>query len=1138
MTRRRGGDPQPPAANGEDAITTESPSASPERVPGRLFVGRAGEIEALQASLRAAAGARGQLVTIAGEAGIGKTRTLEEFFARAGVPEARMLRGRCPEAEGVPAYWPWAQALRAHVERSDTASLRAALGPAAAQLARLVPAIRERLPDVPEATVVDPEESRFRLFDGLASFLQRLGTREAHVVIVDDLHWADEGTMLVLEFVVPEIRRSRVLIICTYRDAEMRRTPRRFAQLARADERIVLRGLDLADAAAIVEDEAAAAVPPPLVARLHRTTGGNPYFLHELLRWLRNEGRLTAEDVEGELPDEVRELLRRRVAPLADEDRRLLTIAAALGEQFELAPLAAAAGLPAARVLEGLAAAGSAGLVREAPGRLGRFDFVHALVRETLYRDLPPHLRAELHRDIGRAIEALHRNAPEHAPVTELARHYVQAAPLGEARNAVRYSTAAGDGALARAGYEEAVGHYQRALEVLRLAPPDPALELRLSLAAADAVCRAGDLARAREAFARVAARARVLGDASALARAAIGAAEAQPITGIPDHGLVRLLEEALDALGSEDSPLRARLLSQLAEAIYTVPEAQGRRQALSQEAVAMARRVNDPAALVSALNVRCLMLSGSGSVDERLALATESARIAADRADQHRVLDAGGWVIRTLLELGEITGVDREIERLAAIAEEVRMPLYLWLATVRRGTRALLAGRFAEGARLATEALALVPGGPTSFMGRGYTLQMMIIHGERDRLDESEAPLALLVERIPNVPMFRCYLAALLVDLDRRAEARALFEPLAARDFADLPNDGLGFLSSLASLVRVAVALGDMPRGRLLYDLLAPFGERNIVLPIGVGCLGAAGRYLGTLAAALGLAAEAEQHFERALALETRMGARPLLAWTQFEYARVLRARGDPQDAARAAQLVAEAQEAAEALGMGRLARLIAADEGRAPEASASTGAAPPVATLRREGDAWRVTVPGASFILRDTKGVQYLATLLRYPGEALHVLALSREADEGSRTATPGELREAGLQPTDLGDAGELLDAEARAAYRARLADLRDELAEAERFNDPGRAERVEHEIEMLTQELARAVGLGGRVRRAGSAAERARLNVTRTVGVVLRKIAKEHPTLGEHLAATVRTGMYCSYTPDPRRPVRWEL
>ncbi len=420
-----------------------------------------------------------------------------------------MLWGRCPEAEGVPAYWPWAQALRAHVERSDTASLRAALGPAAAQLARLVPAIREHFPDVPEAATVDPEESRFRLFDGVATFLQRLGAREPSVVVLDDLHWAEDGTMRMLDFVVPEIRRSRVLIVCTYREAEMRRTPRRLAQLARADERIALRGLDLTDAAAIVEDAAATAMPAPLVARLHRTTGGNPYFLHELLRWLRNEGRLTADHVDGVLPDEVRELLRRRVAPLADEDRHLLTMAAALGEQFEVAPLAAAAGLPAARVLEGLAAAESAGLVREAPGGLGRFDFVHALVRETLYRDLPTHRRVALHRTIARALEAFHGEAPQGEPVAELARHYVHAAPLGEAPKAVRYSTAAGEGALARAGYEEALGHYERALAVLRLAPPDPALEVRLRLAAADAAYRAGDLARAREAFAHVAARAR-----------------------------------------------------------------------------------------------------------------------------------------------------------------------------------------------------------------------------------------------------------------------------------------------------------------------------------------------------------------------------------------------------------------------------------------------------------------------------------------------------------------------------------------------------------------------------------------------------------------------------------------------------
>src|SRR5690606_34224680 len=343
--------------------------------------------------------------------------------------------------------------------------------------------------------------------------------------------------------------------------------------------------------------------------------------------------------------------------------------------------------------------------------------------------------------------------------------------------------------------------------------------------------------------------------------------------------------------------------------------------------------------------------------------------------------------------------------------------------------------------------------------------------------------------------------------------------------------SDGIGYLPTLVSLARVALALGDAPRIDRLYERLAPFGERVMLPPMGAARVGAIGRTLGLLAAARGADDAAEDHFEGALALEARMGARPLLAWTQYEYARFLRKRAASRDAERAAQLRAEARATAGELGQIRLARLLGEEGGAAPApiAQPAFGGAP-VASLRREGEVWRVAFAGDSFVLRDSKGVRHLLMLLRHPGQELHALVLGAEA-EGS--ADPRRLAAERLATGDPGDAGEHLDARARAAYRARLAALREELAEAERFSDPGRAERARAEIEALAAELSRAIGRGGRARRAGSAAERARLNVTRTLGAVLRRIAREHPALGEHLAATVRTGTYCSYAPDPRRP-----
>ncbi len=1044
-----------------------------------------------------------------------------------------MLWGRCPEDEGVPAYWPWTQAIRAHAERSDTEALRTVLGSGAAEVARIVPAIRERLPDLVPGPTSDPAQSRFRLFDGVTTFLQRLAARETCVLVLDDLHWADDATMLLLGFVVPEIRRSHLLVVSAYRESELQRTPRHLAQMACADERLILRGLDRSEVELLVAEAAPAPVSAALVEQLHRVSGGNPYFLGELVRLLRTQGGLSAVDLWRRLPEEVRELTRQRMAPLGPDNRRLLAIAATVGQEFDLALLQAAAGLSPERLLERLTMAMRAGFVRQSPDGLERFEFVHALVRETLYHDLPSPRRAEIHRAIARALEAGHEDAPSRAPIAELAHHYFHAASLGEVQKAVHYALAAGDRALVALGYEEAVGHYERALEMLGRQQCDPALEVRAWLALGDAACRSGDNVRARGAFQKAAAAATTVGDAEAIAHAAIGFREARPHFGVADHTLVQLLEDALAALGDEDSVLRARVLAALAEALYGVPSEEERRARVSREAVAMARRVGDRAALASALVAR--HFTRGDSLDERLAMAAESGQIARELRDERRSLDALAWLIGDLLELGDVVAVDRELASLARAADELRMPFYHWVVTTTRASRALLVGRFADAARLATEARAILPeSDPTSFAEQVYAVQMTILNGEQDRVADSEAILTLLAGRIPEVPGWRCSLAALYADLGRTAKARSMLEQLAASDLADLPRDA-GFTGALATLARVAVALHDVPRARLVYGLLLPYAERSVVVGFGIACYGAAARYLALLAATLALPVEAAGHFERALALNARMGARPFLAHTQGEYADFLVARGAPGDVARAASLREEARRTAGELGMVRLGRMLA-HEGVAPSGTGDTTVS---GAFRRAGDSWTITFAGTSFRVTDTKGIRYLVTLLRHPGEQFHALLLGAPPpDEGARASGTHGSPEVGLRVGDLGDAGELLDAEARNAYRARLADLRDERAEAERFNDPGRLEKAEREIEMLTQELARAVGLGGRARRAGSAAERARLNVTRAIAAALRKIASEHPALGEHLAATVRTGTFCSYAPDPRSPVRWDV
>src|SRR5262249_29787869 len=264
------------------------------------------------------------------------------------------------------------------------------------------------------------------------------------VLVLDDLHWADEGSILLLAFLAPELRRSHVLMLGTYREREMRRFPRFFAEVARVSERMPLHGLVLGEVGDFVRERTDGVPTKGLIARLHRVSQGNPFFLEELIRMLRAEGRLAHDDVAlgTALPDEVRQVIRRNLEPLSAEHRGLLTIAAVLGYDFDVARLATLCELPPDRLLEELQVVCGAGVIEEVPGASGQFRFAHMLVRDAIYGDTPALERARLHRRVGLALEEFHRGARA-APCAELARHFVHAVVLGDAAKALDYAVRA-----------------------------------------------------------------------------------------------------------------------------------------------------------------------------------------------------------------------------------------------------------------------------------------------------------------------------------------------------------------------------------------------------------------------------------------------------------------------------------------------------------------------------------------------------------------------------------------------------------------------------------------------------------------------------------------------------------------------
>ena len=400
------------------------------------FVGRAGELATLTADLDAAVGGRGGVVLVAGEPGIGKTRLAEELAARATARGVVVLWGRCWEGAGAPSFWPWVQVVRGYVQvqAGDPASLRHDLGAGAADIAQLVPAVHDCIPDLPAPPPLEPEAARFRLFDSLAGFLRTAAARRPLLLVLDDLHWADVPSLALLRFMSRELEGTGPLVVGNYRQSEVGQGHpllAAVADLTRGQHRwLLLGGLGQRDVASFVAMAAGAEASEELAAEVYRQTDGNPFFVTEMVRLLASQGRLDpaargAAVLRGGLPEGVRAVVAERLGHLSGDCRRILEVAAVVGRDFELRVLQPASGLDAERLLVLLEEAEAARVAGAVPGGLSRWRFAHALVREVLYEGLLAARRVHLHGLVGEALEAVYAADPG-PHLAELAHHLVR----------------------------------------------------------------------------------------------------------------------------------------------------------------------------------------------------------------------------------------------------------------------------------------------------------------------------------------------------------------------------------------------------------------------------------------------------------------------------------------------------------------------------------------------------------------------------------------------------------------------------------------------------------------------------------------------------------------------------------------
>ena len=633
---------------------------------------------------------------------------------------------------------------------------------------------------------------------------------------------------------------------------------------------------------------------------------------------------------------------------------------------------------------------------------------------------------------------------------------------------------------------------------------------------------------------------AQATGDTELRARAAIAMGGFGLSPEIVDDEFVAVLETALSALGPDGTRLRALLLVRLAVALYYAPGTAERREELVAEALHIARGLDDAGTLAFVLDQGQIATNGPDHNERGLAWAQELFTLAEAVGDPELAVRARSWQIDLLLEHDDLSGADMAIETLDRIATESRDPRARAYIPLHRARRAMMAGRLEDCERLIDEGIQIGWSLQDSTVPILAGAQLFWLRLGQGRLGELENAVRQFADQLPGMPAWRAALGTLYLHTGRAAEARREYERLAARGF-DLPRDNV-WLLGMALLAELSEAFHDAEGAGVLAELLTPFAARNVVTPEAIFA-GPVTRYLALTEAARGNHDRALELLAEARARCERLGYVPMLAVLDVDEARLLARRREAGDTGRARELIERARDRAEQVGVGRLderlnraAALLPGTVEDAAPAAVPAPLAPSTAALRREGDVWRIEYAGRTLHVRDAKGMRHLGRLLSHPGVEFHAADLASDA---APTPPPGGGTADGLAVrADPGDAGPALDAQAKAAYRSRVQELRDELDEAESFNDPERVAAAREELAFVAAELSSAVGLGGRDRRVASASERARVNVTRALRREIRRIADQDADLGQELQTTVRTGTFCLYQPDLRHPVSWEV
>jgi class 3 adenylate cyclase len=872
-------------------------------VPRAAYVGRVAERGLFEVARAQARAHVRQAVLLSGEPGIGKTRLASYAALGANAEGFAVCWGRCSEDLAAP-YEPWIEICSQLVEHAPDEVLDGYVAAQGGEIGRLARNLARRVPDAPAPQSTDPETERFLLFRAVGELLLSVTRSRPLCLVLDDFHWADGQSIALLKHVARAVEQGALIVIVTYRDSDLTKDHALtgvLADLRRSEGvvRIRLSGLGPDEVAELVAAAAGHELDADglaLAGGLATETGGNPFFVGEILRNLIESGAITFDETArrwsvdqaamSSLPESVREVVEHRIDRLGQEARDALRIAAVIGRSFDVELLAQLVEMSEAQLLDVLEGAGQSSLLRESTEVIGRFEFEHALINHTLYQGLGPTRRARLHHLVAEAIEQLY-GADSDNYLGELALHWRLATVSAGRQKAAGYSLRAGRRALDSLAPSEAAKRFGDALDLLGSVASAARSEALIGLGESQ---RQAGAPGYRETLLEAAGIAAELGDADLAARATLANTRGFVSSyGGVDLGRVAALERALE-LDDPPQPARhARLLALLAKELAFEPE-RARRHALVDEALALARQESDPRTLAAALESSCYATWAPDTLATRSGHVRELSALVAQLGDLHVEFVARLRELNLASELGDFGRADAALERAQAIAEQTRQPSQRWNAGFLAAGMTCMRGDLEAGERLAERALALgqEAGQPDAAAIYGATIVLnRMIQG---RGAEVIALIERMVTEYPGVP-WEAALGYTCCLIDRRPEGAEILARAAAQHFERLRNDQ-NRMTGLALYADTAAQTRSVPAAATLYELIEPYADQFIWN--GGVSFGHARTYCAMLAATLGRHEHADADFAFACEFHHRHGLQAWQARSELGWAEALVERGE----------------------------------------------------------------------------------------------------------------------------------------------------------------------------------------------------------------------------------------------------